>query len=134
MDLLGAADDLPLLHPLRLRDVVSRSRNFHSFVSLLSCASKQVSDSMNYPPEYTSSGGSPQYVLTGSTSTAYTLTGLTNGTAYTVRVAAVNFTAGDYSSVDRNRAARLNKWNRVAQRLHRRPQNHQGQREGLHRC
>jgi hypothetical protein len=37
-------------------------------------------------------------VLTGSTSTSYTLTGLTNGTAYTVRVAAVNFTAGDYAT------------------------------------
>lgn len=51
----------------------------------------------NYLVEYTPSGGSPQYVLTGSTSTSYTLTGLTNGTEYTVRVAAVNFTAGDYS-------------------------------------
>lgn len=52
----------------------------------------------NYLVEYTASGGSAQYVLTNSTSTSYTLTGLTNDTAYTVRVAAVNFTAGDYSS------------------------------------
>jgi len=51
----------------------------------------------NYLVEYTPSGGSAQYVLTGSTSTSYTLTGLTNGTSYTVRVAAVNFTAGDWS-------------------------------------
>lgn len=51
----------------------------------------------NYLVEYTASGGSAQYVLTGSTGTSYTLTGLTNGTSYTVRVAAVNFTAGDYS-------------------------------------
>ena len=51
----------------------------------------------NYLVEYTASGGSAQYVLTGSTSTSYTLTGLTNGTSYSVRVAAVNFTAGDYS-------------------------------------
>jgi hypothetical protein len=51
----------------------------------------------NYLVEYTPSGGSASYVLTGSTSTSYTLTGLTNGTAYTVRVAAVNFTAGDWS-------------------------------------
>lgn len=51
----------------------------------------------NYLVEYTASGGSAQYVLTNSTSTSYTLTGLTNGTQYTVRVAAVNFTAGDYS-------------------------------------
>jgi hypothetical protein len=53
----------------------------------------------NYLVEYTPSGGSATYVLTGSTSTSYTLTGLTNGTEYTVRVAAVNFTAGDYSQV-----------------------------------
>ena len=51
----------------------------------------------NYLVEYTPSGGSAAYVLTGSNSTSYTLTGLTNGTSYTVRVAAVNFTAGEYS-------------------------------------
>jgi len=51
----------------------------------------------NYLVEYTPSGGSAAYVLTGSASASYTLTGLTNGTLYTVRVAAVNFTAGDYS-------------------------------------
>jgi cellulose 1,4-beta-cellobiosidase len=34
----------------------------------------------------------------GGTSTSYSLTGLTNGTSYSVRVAAVNFTAGDYST------------------------------------
>ena len=51
----------------------------------------------NYLVEYTPSGGSAVYVLTGSTSTSYILTGLTNGTSYSVRVAAVNFTAGDYS-------------------------------------
>jgi hypothetical protein len=51
----------------------------------------------NYLVEYTPTGGSAATVLTGSTSASYTLTGLTNGTAYTVRVAAVNFTAGDYS-------------------------------------
>jgi hypothetical protein len=43
-----------------------------------------------YRVEYTPSGGSPTAVNTGSTSTSYTLTGLTNGTAYTARVAAVN--------------------------------------------
>jgi hypothetical protein len=43
-----------------------------------------------YRVEYTPSGGSPTAVNTGSTSTSYTLTGLTNGTAYTVRVAGVN--------------------------------------------
>jgi hypothetical protein len=51
----------------------------------------------NYLVEYTPSGGSASYVLTNSTGTSYALTGLTNGTSYTVRVAAVNFTAGDYS-------------------------------------
>lgn len=43
-----------------------------------------------YSVEYTPSGGSAQTVSTGSTSASYTLTGLTNGTAYTVRVAAIN--------------------------------------------
>jgi len=52
----------------------------------------------NHLVEYTPSGGSAAYVLTGSTSTSYSLTGLTNGTSYSVRVAAVNFTAGDYST------------------------------------
>lgn len=52
----------------------------------------------NYLVEYTPSGGATTAVLTGSTSPAYTLSGLTNNTAYTVRVAAVNFTAGLYAS------------------------------------
>jgi len=43
-----------------------------------------------YNVEYTPSGGSPQTVSTGSTSTSYTLTGLINGTGYTARVRAVN--------------------------------------------
>lgn len=43
-----------------------------------------------YTVEYTPSGGSAQTVSTGSTSASYTLTGLTNGTAYTVRVAGVS--------------------------------------------
>jgi predicted phage tail protein len=43
-----------------------------------------------YSVEYTPSGGSAQTVSTGSTATSYTLTGLTNGTAYTVRVAGVS--------------------------------------------
>jgi hypothetical protein len=51
----------------------------------------------NYLVEYTASGGSAAYVLTNSTSALYSLTGLTNNTEYTVRVAAVNFTAGDWS-------------------------------------
>jgi hypothetical protein len=51
-----------------------------------------------YTVEYTPSGGSAQTVSTGSTSTSYTLTGLTNGTAYTVRVAGVNVAGtGTYS-------------------------------------
>lgn len=52
----------------------------------------------NYLVEATPAGATAIYVLTGSTSTSYTLTGLPNGTAYTVRVAAVNHTAGDYSN------------------------------------
>lgn len=52
-----------------------------------------------YTVEYTPSGGSAQTVSTGSTSTSYTLTGLTNGTAYTVRVAAANVAgAGDFTA------------------------------------
>lgn len=43
-----------------------------------------------YKVEYTPSGGSPTTVNTGSTATSYTITSLTNGTAYTARVAAVN--------------------------------------------
>lgn len=43
-----------------------------------------------YTVEYTPSGGSAQTVSTGSTSNSYTLTGLANGTAYTVRVAGVS--------------------------------------------
>jgi len=62
----------------------------------------------NYLVEYTASGGSAQYVLTNSTSTSYTLTGLTNGTSYTVRVAAVNFTAGDWSGTATGTARAVN--------------------------
>ena len=52
-----------------------------------------------YTVEYTPSGGSPSTVNTGSTSTSYALTGLTNGTAYSVRVAAVNAAGtGSYSA------------------------------------
>lgn len=52
-----------------------------------------------YTVEYTPSGGSAQTVSTGSTSTSYTLTGLTNGTAYTVKVAAANAVGtGAYSA------------------------------------
>jgi len=43
-----------------------------------------------YRVEYTPSGGAAQTVDTGSTSTSYTLTGLTNGTSYSVQVAAIN--------------------------------------------
>jgi hypothetical protein len=50
----------------------------------------------NYLVEYTPSGGSTTAVLTGSTSAAYTITGLTNNVVHTVRVAAVNFTRGEY--------------------------------------
>jgi len=53
----------------------------------------------SYIVEYTPSGGSAQTVSTGGTSTSYTLTGLTNGTAYTVRVAAVSSSGpGTYTS------------------------------------
>ncbi|CAM8642664.1 Fibronectin type III [Acidimicrobiia bacterium] len=43
----------------------------------------------NYQVSYTPSGGSVATVLTGSTGVTYTLSGLTNGTSYTVTVAAV---------------------------------------------
>lgn len=52
-----------------------------------------------YVVEYTPSGGSASTVNTGSSSASYTLTGLTDGTAYTVRVAAVNaIGTGGYSA------------------------------------
>jgi predicted phage tail protein len=52
----------------------------------------------SYTVEYTPAGGAVQTVSTGSTSTSYTLTGLNNGTAYTVRVAAVSASGiGTYS-------------------------------------
>ena len=52
-----------------------------------------------YVVEYTPSGGSAATVNTNSTSTSYTLTGLTNGTEYTVRVAAISAVgAGTYSA------------------------------------
>ena len=44
----------------------------------------------NYTVEYTPSGGSPSTVSTNSTSTSYTVTGLTNGTSYTFKVKATN--------------------------------------------
>jgi hypothetical protein len=52
----------------------------------------------DYIVEYTPNAGSPTVVATGSTAASYTLTGLTNGTEYTIRVAAVNHTRGDFSS------------------------------------
>jgi hypothetical protein len=48
--------------------------------------------------QYTPSGGSASTVDTGSATASYTLTGLTNGTSYTVSVAAINGVgAGSYS-------------------------------------
>lgn len=44
----------------------------------------------DYSVEYTPSGGSATTVLVGSAATSYQLTGLTNGTEYSVRVAAVS--------------------------------------------
>lgn len=52
----------------------------------------------DYVVEYTPAAGSPTVVATGSTAASYTVTGLTNGTEYLFRVAAVNHTRGDYSS------------------------------------
>lgn len=49
--------------------------------------------------EYTPSGGSASTVNTNSASTSYTLSGLTNGTSYSVRVRAINSIGnGSYSS------------------------------------
>ena len=52
----------------------------------------------DYIVEYTPAAGSPALVATGSTAASYTLTGVTNDTEYTFRVAAVNHTRGDFSS------------------------------------
>ena len=52
-----------------------------------------------YIVEYTPSGGSASTVNTNSTSTSYTLSGLTNGTSYSIRVRAINSIGnGTYSS------------------------------------
>ena len=52
----------------------------------------------DYAVEYTPSGGAPTVVLTGATSASHTVTGLTNDTEYTFRVAAINHTLGDWSN------------------------------------
>ena len=53
----------------------------------------------SYTVEYTPSGESPVTVSTGNTSTSYQITGLTNGKAYTVRVAAASAVGtGDYAA------------------------------------
>ena len=53
----------------------------------------------DYSVEYTPSGGSATTVLVGSAATSYQLTGLTNDTEYSVRVAAVSAGGtGDYSA------------------------------------
>lgn len=54
----------------------------------------------DYTVEYTPDGGSASTVQTGSTSTSYNLAGLTNGTSYSVRVAAVdsNGDTGQFST------------------------------------
>jgi hypothetical protein len=52
----------------------------------------------NYLIEYTPSGGQTTAVLSNTTNTAFTITGLVNNTVYAVRVAAVNFTAGQFAS------------------------------------
>ena len=52
-----------------------------------------------YTVEYTPSGGSPSTINTNSASTSYTLSGLTNGISYSVRVRAINSIGnGSYSS------------------------------------
>jgi len=52
-----------------------------------------------YKVEYTPSGGSATVVSTGSTAASYTITSLTNGTAYTFRVAAITgYGTGAYSA------------------------------------
>jgi len=53
----------------------------------------------DYRVEYTPSGGSAAEVLVGSAATSYQLTGLTNDTEYSVRVAAISAGGqGDYSA------------------------------------
>lgn len=51
----------------------------------------------DYVVEYTPAAGLPTVVATGSTAASYTVTGLTNDTEYTFRVAAVNHTRGGWS-------------------------------------
>lgn len=57
-------------------------------------------DISSYTVEYTPSNGAPSFIDTNSTSLSYNLTGLTNGTTYSLRVAGLNIAGtGSYSSV-----------------------------------
>jgi len=68
-------------------------------LSIAWTASSSDSAITGYAVEYTPAGGSATTVSTGSSEAVYTLTGLANGTAYTVRVAAVSAVGtGPYSS------------------------------------
>lgn len=59
--------------------------------------------------EYTPSGGSASTVNTNSTSTSYTLSGLTNGTSYSIRVRAINSIGnGSYSNAVSGTPAQAN--------------------------
>lgn len=64
----------------------------------------------NYAVEYTPSGGSPTVVLTSSTSASYTVTGLTNDTEYTFRVAAINHKQGEWSATATATPAAVSGW------------------------
>lgn len=76
--------------------------NTCSFDDLRVTAAAVYPDGTTFTPptsaHATSGSGSPTVVATGSTAASYTLTGLTNDTEYTFRVAAVNHTRGDWSS------------------------------------
>ena len=94
-----AIREVSLVNPAAPTSVTATGGNAQATVSWTAPSVITQAPITGYVVEWTPSGGSPSTVSTGSTSTSYTKTGLTNGTAYTFRVAAVNSVGtGAYST------------------------------------
>jgi hypothetical protein len=91
-------DSIAILLPNAPTSLSATAGNTQIVLSWTAPTNTSISD---YTVEYTPSGGSAATVDTGSMATSYTLTGLTNGTAYTVRVRAVSAAGnGNYSTAE----------------------------------